>query len=159
MRTTLSTGPFRFVAQLMQLAIVGAIILTPLSCGQSQSTSENPYASVKEELVSALRRQAASHNDDSFVYVFGTAESQLVQFAKSSPGQIVIDIPTANMSEDELSRARDFFLNLPKSTHSDVSQYANLSAGDPQAAAELALQAFRDIYLIDDDESLSVDEN
>jgi hypothetical protein len=144
--------PFtRLVAMglLLVIAIVGG-------CKQSAApAAADPQTRIAEALTRLLQR--SGETGDCFVIIEDRPTNKFVQFSGSSSEPIVFDVPFVEMTPEERARAEAFFQDRDGVTQGDLSYMMDF-ARDVNGAAETAIEVFREVYLIDDNLDLGLQE-
>lgn len=120
-----------------------------------------------EQIASALRALLNRSNPDSFVVFEEHASGKFLQFVGSSEEPLLLDLPTVGLTPDERRRATALFRELSGggqtfSEPDDADEfpgYQHESGRDADAAAELAMRVFREVYLLPEAFPMQVEEN
>lgn len=143
--------------------LVLALALAGAGCGKeaepvASDQAAGEEAGSRERIALALER-LLTRDWGAFVIIEVEATGDFVQFAGSTEQPLLMDVPVQSLSEDEQARARQFFEGAGLGAFDDDMQSFMVELGrDPEAAAETALRALRDIFDAPADAALEIRE-
>ncbi len=123
------------------------------------SVSEALRIPNEEAVAITLENLLNRSETEAFVIFVDARSGNVVQFIGSKGGPLFLDLPFASLGEDELERARTYFV---ENGYADAEEEEGFSVGlgnDVEAGTKLVLGVFQHVYRADPDFSLKIEEN
>ncbi|MHC4180737.1 MAG: TY-Chap domain-containing protein [Planctomycetota bacterium] len=126
----------------------------------------------QDRISTALADLLNRSSDDAFVIIEEKRTGKFVQFAGSTDGPLLLDLPTQTLTQAEQDRAQELFVSLgtPGLEKWAVTDHTGAPAGtqagfqmefgrDPDAAAAVAMRVFHEVYRFPDVVELVITQN
>ena len=152
----------------MRVVTVLLCCLAMLSCSKPAEKHMTLQERIEEALSSLLTRR----NEDAFVIFEDRATKKFVQFAGNANQPLFLDIPSQALKNDEIDRAKRLFgqygvklkewevYDRPGGSVAGRQSGFQMELGkDTGKAAEVAWRVFTEVYRLQPDFDLSIEEN